>query len=95
MTKGSTIRRKKLYEEVFDAQSLNTLYADTKANLDSRWNKDWKTLCIGRDVLVKFVANHLERHLSYETFRNLVAVAIQQSGRLHPDITTVMAQVTR
>jgi predicted ATPase len=87
---GSRLRRTK---ELLEPDAAERLYADVSSDIDSRWDTDWQSLSVGRDVLEQFHRDHVSG-LEYEVFRNKTARKFRELGRVPEPIKEVMDSLT-
>ncbi len=87
-------RRLKRMQSIFDRSAVEDLYTGIEADLVSRWDAEWKSLCVGRDVLLMYHERYVKHYLGYEVFRNRIARKIRELGRVPVDITNVITAVT-
>lgn len=73
---------------------VEQLYNEVNAELIAKWDAEWKALCIGRDVLKEYHANHLGKYIGYEVFRNKIARTIREMDRVPRAILDLMKSMT-
>lgn len=79
---------------LLDPRRVEDLYADTDAELAARWPAEWKSLCVGREVLRAYHNRFVRQYLGYVPFRNRVGRKVRDLGRVPEEIRRVMAHVT-
>ncbi len=80
--------------ELLDPDKVRRLYDEAAEELNSRWDAEWKSLCVGRRVLKVYHNQHVHPHLSYEQFSHEVARKIRELDRIPGRIREVIAAVT-
>ncbi len=78
----------------FNTKPVEQLYTKVEAELDQRWDTEWKAMCIGRDILQAYHRRYVKKYYSYEVFRNRVVRKIRDLKRVPEAIKEVMQSIT-
>ena len=87
-------KRRQRTNDLLNPEQVEKTHNEISKDIETRWEKEWKKLCVGRDVLKAFHRDRVKSYLGYEVFRNRVARKLRESGRIPEMVEEVMNSVT-
>lgn len=87
-------KRRQRINELLDSEQVEKIYNEVSNDLEKRWEKEWKSICVGRDVFTIFHRDRVRSYLGYELFRNRVARKVRELNRVPTPVREIMNSVT-